>query len=194
MIVRFPVQPNCLRASSLWSGPSSGEHCYGFTRRRRPKIRHQAVAAGREDAVLLREELAAGPAKRDTHHPSCKHSSRPNRSRPVVPRAVQSFLVGRRRPPEHGAGPPSARVRARPPDVNVNASVAAAAPRRPDHVVALKRDGRESQMNTSVSTRATRMTAGRGDVERSCPSFPTKKQATPTHACGLELFGQVTSW
>ena len=137
MIVRFPVRLDCLRERVL-AGLQGALSTVTASLVVRPKIDNQAVAVGRDDAVVLREELAAGPAKRDTHHPSCQHSSRPNRPRPVVASAVKPRLVGRRRrPPKHGAGPPSARVRARPPDVNVNASVAAASPRRPDGVVAL---------------------------------------------------------
>ena len=44
-----------------------------------------------------------------------------------------------------------------------------------------ERDGRESQMNTSVSTRATRMTAGRGDVDERA-QVPHQKASNP-HPC-----------
>ena len=89
MIGRVPRRLDCVRERVHGWPAESTQHCYGFTRRRRPKIDNEAAAAGRDDAVVLREAFAAGPAKRDTHHPSYKHSSRPNRPRPVVASAVE---------------------------------------------------------------------------------------------------------
>ena len=104
----------------------------------RPKIRHQATAGGRDDAVVLREAFAAGPAKRDPHHPSCKHSSRPNRPRPVVASAVEPCVGPGTR--VHGICLDFAvvlRARRSPAHVNyakLRAGPVAAAPRRADVV------------------------------------------------------------
>ena len=134
MIGRVPRRLDCVRERVHGWPAESTQHCYGFTRRRRPKIDNQAAAAGRDDAVLLREELAAGAKEPHTCDPAQEHAARARRSHSLFAGAVEPRLRGGA---SDGAGLTSAGVRARPPDVNVNTSVAAA-PRRPDGVVALK--------------------------------------------------------
>ena len=117
MIGRVPRRLDCVRERVHGWPAESTQHCYGFTRRRRPKIDNEAAAAGRDDAVVLREAFAAGPAEPYPHHPACKHASRPNRSRPGLTSAVEprvgpgtrvhgvrlDFVVvpGTRRPPDN---------------------------------------------------------------------------------------------
>ena len=81
----FPEPLELRTRDEFHNWPLLSTFCRDVTPVVNAEIRHQTVAVGRDDAVVLRKELAAGPAERNTHHPACKHSSRPNRSRPGVP-------------------------------------------------------------------------------------------------------------